>query len=155
MPVELPNSYENMYTKAITQMALGNSQRAIESLTRIVDRLCRLRPETLARRENLRALLAETWYSLVEFLRWEDRTDEAIAVCERVSGRLLPHQVQQRIGALMIDRGEVERGLAEVRAAAKESKDNCEAWAYLAAAYDAVEQHQQAIAASRRALSPV
>ena len=78
MSVELPDSYQAIYQRAIQQMGVGESQEAIDSLLRIVKRLSRLRPETLQRKPNLQQTLYGSWNAVTQFLSWENRHQEAI-----------------------------------------------------------------------------
>lgn len=116
MPVELADSYESIYKQALTQMAMGNTDEAIESMLRIVSRLRRFRLETLQRKPSLYEMLVNASEGAVEFLRWEKRYDEAISVWESVWD-LLPDPIERRskVASLMIEKGEAQEGLARLR----------------------------------------
>jgi tetratricopeptide (TPR) repeat protein len=134
-------------------MALGNAERAIASLWRIINRLTRLRPETLQRKQNLRDILLTTWSSLVQFLRWEGRYEEAISACEAVRQHLPADQgVDRRIASLVIEQGEVEHGLAQMRQIAEDAPSFA-SWADLGAEYAALHRYDQAEPCYRSALS--
>jgi tetratricopeptide (TPR) repeat protein len=153
VPVELNDSYETIYQRAVSQMSLGNAEQAIASLWRIVNRLTRLRPETLQRRQNLRDILLTTWGSLVQFLRWEGRHKEAISACEAVRQHLPADQgVDRRIASLVIEQGDVEQGLAQMRQIAEDGASFA-AWADLGAEYAALKHYDQAEACYQSALS--
>lgn len=131
MPVELGDSYESLLNRAVQQMALGKSQDAIDLVLRVVNRLSELSVETLARRPGHRALLMNAWEMSTEFLRWEKRFDEAIAVCERlIASHPDLDNVHLRVNMLRIERGEVEQGLAGLRQAA-ERVDRAYGWTVL------------------------
>lgn len=146
MSAELRDSYDSIYQDALAQMTLGNSEKAIESMLRIVRRLCRLRSETLERKPNLQETLESAWHSAVEFLRWEKRYDKAIAVCEQVLDCLPPpnrNDARIRIASLMIEKGDVEAGLSRLRHIAQESQ-TFGSWAELGAEYVALRRYEEA-----------
>jgi len=144
VPVELNDSYEAIYQRAISQMTFGDTEAALESLWRIVHRLTRLRPETLQRKENLQTTLLTTWSSLVQFLRWEKRYDTAISACEAVLDHL-PHNqgIDRRIASLRIERGDVKEGLAQMRQIVEQAPSLL-AWADLGAEYTALKRYEKA-----------
>jgi len=153
MPVELADSYESLYRRAFTRMAVGRTDEAIELMLRIVNRLRRLRPETLERRPNLQGMLLTAWGSVVHFLRWEKRYDQAIAVCESVLDRLpSPDAGRRRIASLMIESGEVEGGLTRMRQVAEESP-SYDSWTGLGAEYIILKRYDEAEACYQSALS--
>lgn len=144
MPVELNDSYEAIYQRAISQMTFGNTEAALESLWRIVHRLTRLRPETLQRKENLQTTLLTTWSSLVQFLRWEKRYDVAISACEAVVDHLPRDQgIDRRVASLMIERGDIKEGLARMRQIVEQAPSLL-AWADLGAEYTALRRYEKA-----------
>ena len=144
MSVDLPDSYESIYQRAMVQMATGNTSEAIESLQRIINRLRRLRPETLKHKANLQNTLDAASQDAFEFLRWERRYDEAISLAESVLERLSdPDRMRRQIASLIIEKGEVEQGLAQMRDIA-ESKNDFASWADLGAEYRALKQYDQA-----------
>ena len=152
MSDELPDSYQAIYQRAIEQMSLGESQEAIDSLLRIVRRLGRLRPETLQRKPNLQQTLLASWTTLVQFLRWEERYQEAIDLTRDVMDRL-PHPDTGpiRIASLTIDSGEAAQGLAALTRIAQE-QDSFRAWAALGSEYRLLERYDESIEAYRNAL---
>lgn len=153
MSVELDDSYESIYQRAISQMGFGRPDEAIESLWRIVNRLTRLRPETLRKKATLQAILVTTWESLVQFLRWEGRYDEAISACKKVIDHLPPDNgADRRIGSLMIERSDVEEGLERLRQIA-DDRQNFMSWADLGAEYVALKRYEEAEPCYQTALS--
>jgi tetratricopeptide (TPR) repeat protein len=151
--VELDDSYEAIYQRAISQMGFGRTDEAIESLWRIINRLTRLPPQTIQRKENLQRILTATWEGLVQVLRWEGRYDEAISACEKVIDHLSEEDgADRRIGSLLIERGDVEKGLHHLRQIVDE-KPSFMSWADLGAEYSALEQHQEAKSCYQAALS--
>jgi tetratricopeptide (TPR) repeat protein len=152
MSVELPGSYETLYQRALYLMGTGESQEAIDLMLRIVHRLCRLRPETLQRKPHLQQTLLASWSAAVQFLRWEQRFDEAIAITQEVLERLPdPSAGQKRIASLRIERGEVQEGLAGMRQVAEE-QDDLDSWFTLGAEYGVLERYDEALDCYQTAL---
>jgi tetratricopeptide (TPR) repeat protein len=153
MSVELPDSYQAIYQRAIQQMGVGESQEAIDSLLRIVKRLSRLRPETLQRKPNLQQTLYASWNAVTQFLTWEERYQEAIDLTNGVLDRLPdPNIGAMRIASLTIDGGQVDEGLATLTEIAHE-QDSFSAWAYLGTEYRVLQRDPEAIEAYRSALN--
>lgn len=152
MSVELPDSYQAIYQRAIQQMGIGESQEAIGSLLRIVKRLSRLRPETLQRKPNLQQTLYGSWNAVTQFLSWENRHQEAIDLTTEIMDRLPnPSAGTIRIASLTVESGQVEEGLAALTQLAQE-QDTFAAWAALGSEYKVLDRHDEAIAAYRSAL---
>ncbi len=80
MPVELPDSYQALYDRAHQQMSIGNIDAAAELMLRIVNRLGRLRPQTMARKPDLAKRWQDAWFSALEFLRWDKKFNQTIEV---------------------------------------------------------------------------
>lgn len=153
MSGELPGSYESMYRDALEAAGTGQVDKAIEMGLRMVNRLCRLRPETIARKPDLRDTLWRSWYSTVQFLRWEKRFPEAIDLCNRVADRLEdPDEARQIVGSLMIEEGQVDSGLAYLGEIA-ERRQVSDYWVHLAVEQIALRHYELAEASCRTALS--
>ena len=152
MSVELPDSYQAIYQRAIQQMGVGESQEAIDSLLRIVKRLSRLRPETLQRKPNLQQTLYAAWDAVTRFLSWEDRHQEAIDLTAEVTDRL-PEPITGaiRMASLTIDSGQVEDGLAALTRIADE-QDGFDARFALGSEFEVLGRYTEAIDAYRSAL---
>jgi tetratricopeptide (TPR) repeat protein len=152
VPVELNESYEAIYQRAIDAMARDDTDQAIQLLWRIVNRLIRLRPETLQRRESLERTLRTAWHSLGQILRNEGRYEEAIRACEAVQDHLSGGRGPERmIASIRIEQGAVEEGLSELRQIAEETSSMA-AWADLGAEDAALERYEEAEAAYKTAL---
>jgi tetratricopeptide (TPR) repeat protein len=152
VPVELNESYEAIYQRAIDALARDDTDQAIQLLWRIVNRLTRLRPETLQRRENLERTLRTSWHSLGQILRNEGRYDEAIQACQAVAGHLSGARAPERmIASIQIEQGAVEEGLSQLRQIAEETSSMA-AWADLGTEYAGLERYEEAEAAYRAAL---
>jgi tetratricopeptide (TPR) repeat protein len=144
MPVELADSYESIYRRAVMEMSAGRAEQAIESMLRIVNRLRRLRPETLQRKPELQNTLITAWNSAITFLRWEKQYDRAIALCESVLDRLPePGAARRRVASLTIEKGGIDGGLARFRQEVEESP-SAGAWIELALEYLALERFEDA-----------
>jgi len=150
---DLPGSYESMYRSALEAAGTGQVDKAIEMGLRMVNRLCRLRPETLSRKPDLRDMLWRSWYATIQFLRWEKRFPEAIDLGNRVADRLEdPDEARQFIGSLMIEQGQVDQGLAYLSEIA-ERRQLSTYWVHLAVEQIALRRFELAEASCRAALS--
>jgi tetratricopeptide (TPR) repeat protein len=152
MSVELRDSYQAIYQQAIQQMGAGESQEAIDSLRRIIQRLGRLRPETLRRKPGLQQTLVLSWNAVTQFLSWEQRHQEAIDLTQEILERLPdPITGSMRIASLTVESGQVEEGLAALTQIAEE-QDDFAAWATLGAEFRALQRHDEAVSAYESAL---
>jgi len=152
MSVELPDSYQAIYQRAVQQMGVGESQAAIDSLLRIVRRLSRLRPETLQRKAHLQRTLYGAWNAVTQFLSWENRHQTAIDLTLDVMDRLPePLTGSIRIASLTVESGQVEKGLAALAEIARE-QDNYTTWSALGTEYKILGRHAEAEEAYRAAL---
>jgi len=152
MSVELPDSYQAIYQRALEQMGAGEVEEAIDSLLRIVKRLSRLRLEMLQRKPNLQQTLNASWNAVVQFLSWEQRYQEAIDLTTSVMDRLSdPNTGAIRIALLTIDSGQVEEGLAALSQIADE-EDDFAAWASLGSELRRLDRYGEALDAYRTTL---
>jgi len=131
--VPLADSYEGLYYRVQEVLSKGNVQEAINLYRRLVDRLARLTPRILQRRPELHNLHRAARMELVSLLRPEGRYSEAIDV---VRVLLDSHPEEERtwrreIATLQVARGDVESGLADLRALAEESADDYVTWLVL------------------------
>jgi tetratricopeptide (TPR) repeat protein len=150
---ELPGSYESMYRSALEAAGIGQMDKAIETALRMVNRLCRLRPETIARKPDLQDTLRKSWYTTVQFLRWAQRFPEAIDLCNLVADRLEdPDEARQLAGSLMIEQGQVDQGLAYLSEIA-ERRQASSYWAHLAVEQLVLRRYESAEASCRAALA--
>ncbi len=151
MPVELDQSYDAIYERALMAIGRGDADEGVELLWRIINRLTKLRPETLQRRETLERTLRAAWSALAQTLRREKRYDEAMeasrAVADHLSGARAPERM---IASMRIEQGEVEEGVAQLRRIAEETS-TLAAWADLGSEYMALGRHEEAEAAYKRA----
>jgi len=128
--VPLADSYEGLYSRVQSVLATGNVEEAINLYRRLVDRLARLTPRVLQRRPELGNLHRAARMELASLLRPEGRYSEAIDVV-RVLLDSHPEEARvwrREIATLQIARGDVESGLADLRALAEESADDHLTW---------------------------
>lgn len=151
MPVELDQSYQAIYERALAAIGRDDTDQGIELLWRMINRLTKLRPETLQRRETLEDTLRAAWNALVRTLRREKRYDEAVQACRAVADHLSGARAPERmIASMRIEQGEVEEGLAQLLQIAEESS-TLAAWADLGSEYMGLGRHEEAEAAYKQA----
>ncbi|MDD3828182.1 MAG: hypothetical protein PHY79_19630 [Anaerolineae bacterium] len=128
--VPLADSYEGLYSQVQSVLAAGNVEEAINLYRRLVDRLARLTPRVLQLRPELRNLHRAARMEMSSLLRPEGRYSEAIDVV-RVLLDSHPEEARmwrREIATLQVARGDVESGLADLRALAEESDDDHLSW---------------------------
>lgn|GEM_PF-4645113 len=152
MTVELADSYESLFNRAIEQAKLGNTPGAIDLFQRIVNRLSKLGPKTLRRPEcNGMLLMALVFYT--DFMRWEEQLDQAVALCEHVFA-LHPEldTVNFLLNRLYIEQGRIEEGLTGLRQTA-ECLNKADGWITLGIQLVEFGQNEQAEACYKKALA--
>ena len=116
--MQLPDSYEAMYKKAIDTLAKGDRSAGIAQFQRLADRLLSLSPQLRERREDLRNLLLESSMRLISLLRWDGQSEAALAHIQRMREALPPYSnlwsVEEALNT--IDIGQVNKGLDMLRA---------------------------------------
>jgi len=80
----LPHTYQSVYLRAQDMIAQGNHDEAIESLSRIVERLSSLSDRTLSRRQDLAGLAVEAGWQLSSLLQYERRYEEAVSTLRKL-----------------------------------------------------------------------
>jgi tetratricopeptide (TPR) repeat protein len=129
----LPDSYEGIHQRARTLLQSGDIEGAIVLYRRLVDKLNRLTERILDRRPQLRDLHREARQELTNVLATEGRYAEAMEVA-RVLLKTHPDEAstwRRNLAVLRTAKGEVEAGLADLRALAKEAPDEPERWIVL------------------------
>jgi tetratricopeptide (TPR) repeat protein len=129
----LPDSYEGIHQRARTLLQSGDIEGAIVLYRRLVEKLGRLTERILDRRPQLRDLHREARQELTNVLATEGRYAEAMEVV-RVLLKTHPGEAsiwRQTLAVLRIAKGEVEAGLADLRALAEETADEPENWIVL------------------------
>jgi tetratricopeptide (TPR) repeat protein len=129
----LSDSYEGLLNRARLASRVGDIEGAIALYRRLVERLGRLSNTVLDHRPELRDLHRQARLELVNVLRFEGRFAEAIEV-EEVLLKTHPDQAnvwRSDLARLRLAKGEVEAGLAELRALAEESPSDPAPWIIL------------------------
>ena len=129
----LPDSYEGIHQRARTLLQSGDVEGAIVLYRRLTDRLNRLTDRILDRRPQLRELHRQTRLELTSLLASEGRYAEAMEV-ERVLLKTHPDEAdtwRRDVAVLRVAKGEVESGLADLRALAEEASGEPERWIVL------------------------
>jgi tetratricopeptide (TPR) repeat protein len=151
VPVQLDESYGAIYERATVAMARGDTDQAVQLLWRIINRLAKLRPATLQRREVLENTLRSAWNALTQVLRRQKRYEEAIQACHAVADHLSGTRAPERmVASLRIEQGEVEEGLEQLRQIAGETS-TLAAWTDLGSEYMALDRYREAEACYKTA----
>ena len=128
--IPLADSYEGLYSRVQGVLSTGNVEEAINLYRRLVDRLARLTPRVLQRRPELGNLHRAARMDMASLLRREGRYSEAIDVM-RVLLDSHPEEARmwrREIATLQVARGDVDSGLADLRALAEESDEDQLTW---------------------------
>lgn len=129
----LPDSYEGIHERARTLLQSGDIEGSLALYRRLTDKLNNLPDRILDRRPELRDLHREARLMLANLLASEGRYTEALEV-ERVLLKTHPDEAdrwRRELAVLRITKGEVEAGLAELRALAEEAPEEPERWTVL------------------------
>jgi tetratricopeptide (TPR) repeat protein len=131
--VPLPDSYEEILSRAQLAQQEGDVQAAEELYRRVAERLGRLNDRILTRRPDLRDLRLHANLELVDLLRGERRFAEAIEVEEGVLAAYPEKSWHWRrdLALLRVYKGEVDRGLQELTALAEEEPGDVWTWLIL------------------------
>ncbi len=133
----LRDSYEGIYQRAQNALAAGDFPTALELYQRLVERLGRLSDRVLARRPELGAMHVQARRELAKLLELDGRYAEALEVAQSLleEAEEPEHREENRrnVAILRVAKGEVERGLAELRTLAEEAPEDAERWITLAA----------------------
>jgi tetratricopeptide (TPR) repeat protein len=129
----LPDSYEDLLERARLQARSGDTEGSIALYRRLVDKLRALSDRILARRPELKEMQLQARLELTNLLYQQGRYAEAIEV-EKVLLDTHPDQAdtwRRDLAVLHLQRGEVEQGLADLRALAEEKPDDVGRWTVL------------------------
>lgn len=130
----LPDSYEGLLSRAQTAYRSGDLATAFALYQRLTDKLGRLSKQVLARRPELADMHRQARLELTGLLHGEGRFSEAIEV-EQVLLETHPDEApkwRSDLAILRISKGQVETGLAELKALAEETPDDPAPWLILA-----------------------
>jgi tetratricopeptide (TPR) repeat protein len=150
----LRDSYEGLQSRAQHAIQSGDAENAIGLYRRLVEKLNRLSDRVLARRPDLRDMHRQARLQLAYLLRMEGRYAEAIEV-EEVLLETHPDEAdiwRTDLAALRVAKGEVETGLAELRALAEEKSEEPAGWMILGTEARIEGRFAEAEAALDRAL---
>lgn len=138
MPAEhlpLPGSYEGMFIQARSLADVDLVPDAIAAYQRLIGKLRGLSDKILSRRPELEGLHKQAILELIDLLRWEQRFAEAIehqqAMLDLDSDPERAVVWRRRLASLRIQKGEIEAGLADLRALVKEAPDDPWNWLIL------------------------
>ena len=129
----LPDSYEGLHNRARSLVRAGDLEGAIALYRRLTDRLGRLSDRILARSPQLHELHRQARLELTSLLASEGRYAEALET-EQVLLQTDPDEAgrwRRDLAVLRTAKGEVDTGLAELRALAEEAPDDAERWLVL------------------------
>jgi len=118
MSLQLNSSYESIYQRARVYEQMGDTEKALEELRRLVKGLERLKPSALERRPELKELYEESANLLADLEARAENFDEAIALLEKLIARNPQDTgiMAREIATLEVARGDVEQGLSDLHA---------------------------------------
>lgn len=132
--MQLEGSYEAILGQARGLYQDGELEGAIAQYRRLVDRLARLSDRVLERRPSLREMRVSAILELGQVLEWEGRIAEAMELKRRLV-ELAPEEElfwKRHLAVLRVRKGEVDAGLAELRALAETDPEDLAGWNTLA-----------------------
>jgi tetratricopeptide (TPR) repeat protein len=131
----LPDSYEGLQVRAQSLWRAGDIEGALAVYRRLAEKLGRLSDRILDRRPDLREMRRQVIPTLVLLLRQQGRFAEAIEAQEILLEVDPDHADiwRRELATLRVAKGEIETGLAELRALAEENPDDIWNWVALGA----------------------
>ena len=152
--MQLNDSYETIYERALMLSAHREWEQAVEEYERILNRLGRLSPETRAKHEHLGKLLDSTCLRLITLLVQMGANDQIMEILGRLMDIAPDKQSVWRfeMAQCRIRKGEVDRGLAELQALADEEPDDLFIELSLGSACRNKESYGEAISHFSRAI---
>jgi tetratricopeptide (TPR) repeat protein len=129
----LPDSYESLFSRAESLIQAGDIESGISIHYRLVERLNRLSAKVLQRRPDLRDMHRQARLNLSALLRLQGRYAEAIEVAE-VLLETHPDETDvwlTDLAILRVAKGEVDKGLAELKSLAEKHPDEPDRWLVL------------------------
>lgn len=152
--MQLSDSYETIYERALMLFANREWERAVEEYERILNRLGKLSPETRAKHEHLEKLFDSTCFELILLLSRLEADDQIMEILGRLMDIAPDKQSVWRfeMAQYRIRKGEVDRGLAELQALADEEPDEPFIELNLGRSYRDKESYGEAISHFSRAI---
>ena len=149
------DSYENIERQARAHMNRGDYQEALAGYHRLAQRLNTLKPAVLERRPELSRLHVLCQAQQATILHWQGELEQALDLYKELTekdpaNRDLWHQA---MGMVMIDMGQTEAGLDELRARAVASPGDAIAWLTIAQECEALGRHDEAEENFERAMN--
>ena len=140
------DSYEDIEIRARAHMNQGQFDEALDAYRRLAQRLGALKPAVLERRPQLARLQVLCLAQEATILHWQGKLEQALdlyrVLLEKDSvNRGLWHQ---GMGLVLIDLGQTEAGLDELRARAVASPGDALAWLSIAQECEALKRHDEA-----------
>ncbi|MBN1658117.1 MAG: tetratricopeptide repeat protein [Anaerolineae bacterium] len=133
-PPPLADSYEGLFNRARARYQAGEMEEAIELYQRLTDKLGRLTERILARRPELGEMRDAAQFELADALYQLNRFAEALEEIEALIARE-PKGVEvlrRNKAVLLVLKGEVDAGLAELYALAEANPEDLRIWLDLA-----------------------
>ena len=126
----LPDSYQGLLHRAQLLYRTGDTEGAMALYRRLVGKLGRLSDRVMDRRPDLATMHLQAGLDLTEMLRSEGRFAEAYEVKRSLLARNSdPAESSRRdLATLRVAKGEVEAGLAELRALAEDAPGDPSGW---------------------------
>ena len=153
MSGHLAGSYDELAVQARNHLRSNEYEQAQAIYERIYNRLSSLKAETIARRPNLQQLRLSSLRMLGDLAIFQKNYDQAISYYE-TGLEVDPEEslmYQRAIAQVIIDRGDVEAGLDELRALAVTNAADAQPWVWLALELWAQDNVDEAIENLQRA----
>ncbi len=145
-PMWVSDSYEDIYARAVSNMAQGDYESAYDSFQRLSDRLSGLKPALLDRRPGLRSLFLLSLTRQAEIHYIQGEFEQAMQLYQRLR-EIAPESKDnwQRVMAMTrIDMGQVEAGLDELRAQAVAHSGDHQLWLTIGLECEALGRMEEA-----------
>jgi tetratricopeptide (TPR) repeat protein len=145
-PMWVSDSYEDIYARAMSNMAQGDYESAYDSFQRLSERLAGLKPALLDRRPELRSLLLLTLTRQAEIHYIQGEFEQAMQLYQHLA-EIAPESKDnwERVMALTrIDMGQVEAGLDELRAQAVAHPGDHQLWLTIGLECEGLDRMEEA-----------